>query len=232
MGVERVVGTQRQRVLVHVVVAAPRAALARAVVGQPHPEIAPGVAGAGVHAVVAFAAGQQRQPAFGGRRRRAREEVHRPADGIAAVERRRRPADYLDLARARQVHLVERVVVEHAHRPDRHAILKVLVDRIGRDRLADAHAVLLVAEVHHVHAREGVDDLVDARRLGVVERARFQPADGRGRGRERRGLARAGDDDFLNALRFFGQHAGTNGECRQRADGARETGLRHENSSS
>ena len=57
-------------------------------------------------------------------------------------------------------------MVKHTQGSDRNAVFQVLVNRIGTDRLANTHAVLLIAQVIPKNARNTVDDLAHA--FGLV----------------------------------------------------------------
>ena len=73
-----------------------------------------------------------------------REDIHHARDRVGAVERRPRPADDLQPAGARDVQLVECVVVEEARRPDGDAVLEEEVDGLRRERLPDRGGVALM----------------------------------------------------------------------------------------
>ena len=142
-------------------------------------QIAPGVAGSRIDAretigaVVANA-----HVARWGAGRALGQKVDRATDRIAAIQRRCGAFDHFDTTGAVGVDGVERVVVEHAHRPNRDAVFQVLVNRLSADGLADAHAVLFVAQIVPKHAGNAVDDLAHGFGLVCIPFGTTDRADG------------------------------------------------------
>ena len=201
-GAERIVGAQRERILVAIAVLLPVVArTARTVMGkaqsQRPPCIAGGsiVAGEAAHVVAPHARACRRRGAGAGR-----EEIDGAANGIAAVQRRGGALHHFHAAGARHVHFVERVVVEDTQRTDGNAVFQVLVDGIRADGLADAHAVLLVAQVVPVHAGDAVEDIAHGPGLVAFQRFGIDDADGLRRLGQPRLRARAGDDDGVDGV--------------------------------
>ncbi|MNM25733.1 hypothetical protein D3C81_361860 [compost metagenome] len=201
-GAERIVGAQRKRILVAIAVLLPVVArTARTVMGKAQAQRSPRIAGG---AVVARKTRHVVAPhAHLGRRRGAgagREEIDGAAHGIAAIQRGSGALHHFHAAGARHVHFIERVVVEDAQRADGNAIFQILVDGIRADGLADAHAVLLVAQVIPVHAGDAVEDIAHGLGLVAFQHLRIDDANGLRRLGQPRLRARAGNDDGVDGM--------------------------------
>ena len=115
----------------------------------------------------ALGVGLEERPGGGG----ARLHVHHAADGVAPVERRGGALQHLDALGLRDVHLVERVVVEEAGGARGDAVFQEEVDGAGGLGLADGRGVPLAARGAHPHAGDAAHDLARVRRLRVAQLA-------------------------------------------------------------
>ena len=199
---ERIVGAQRERILVAIAVLLPVVArTARAVMRKAQSQRTPGIAGGGV--VAGVATHVIAPHAHLGRRRGAgagRQEIDGAADGIAAIQRRGSALHHFHAAGPRHVHFIERVVIENAQRTDGNAVFQVLIDGIRADGLADAHAVLLIAQVIPVHAGDAVEDIAHGLGLVAFQGFGIDDADGLRRLGQPRLRARTGNDDGVDGM--------------------------------
>jgi len=207
-GAERVLHPARKRRFVEIAAGLPAVALPGQEAPHEHAQLfGEHATPATLHAPVAEAVGLHTQPQHGHGRGPVGEEGDGPAHGLRPVERGSRSFHDFHRTDGQHVHFDERVVVEHAHGPHGQAVFGAQKTGVGRNRLADAHHVLLVAEVGHHHAGGFVDDFVEVRRFGVLNQRGREPGDGHRRFGAALGLAAGRDDDGLEVfhLRREGQ---------------------------
>ena len=97
----------------------------------------------------------------------------------------------------RQVHFIERVVIEKPGRPDRDAIFQIEIDRGGGKWLADRRGVAFTIGDRNRHPRNLRQQLPRMGRRGLADRLGADHTDRSRHLRQGLGLACAGDHDFL-----------------------------------
>ena len=196
---DRAIDPDRAALAVISSLVAPAVGMAEIEVGA-HRMVAEGIAAADQRSPPAVGTSLERAFGLGLGRRPTGQHVDHPANRIRTVERTARPLADLDPAGHRQVHLVERVMVEKAGRPCRDPVFQIEIHRIGGQGLANRRLMPLAAGHVNPDAGHLAHDLRRMRRLDLAQRLFLDHPDRGRRFRKQLPLAGGGDGDLAQRL--------------------------------